>query len=222
MAAVVGYERKYPLRGVAPEQVLARLRLHPAGFRPLHEERWVRSLYLDSVGLASLVEHEAGAPDRQKLRVRWYGAAAGPIVPQLEVKQRRGAVRRKLSFPLGPVELDADGDLAPLLAAVARASLPAPVRELAAACRPVLVTVYRRCYLTAVGVRATIDRDLAFQPVRASRAGRPLRADGVVLELKYDVEREEDVAQLASRLPFRRGKFSKYVEGARLLGLYRS
>jgi hypothetical protein len=218
----VGYERKYPLRGVEPEQVLARLRLHPAAFRPLHAERWVRSLYLDTPGRSSLVEHEAGAPDRQKLRVRWYGAATGEVAgAQLELKQRRGAVRRKVGFPLGPFALDAAGGLAPLLAAVARAPLPTAVRELVAACQPVLVTAYRRCYLLGAGVRATIDRDLAFHLVRSLRPGVGSRVDDVVLELKYDVEQEADAAQIAAALPFRRGKFSKYVEGARLLGVYR-
>ena len=93
-------ERRYELKLVTPEIELATVRswvrLHPAGFRTAFPPRRVNSIYLDTPGYRNLSENLAGMPDRQKLRLRWYGQMSDVVEnPMLEMKIKEGHMGRK-------------------------------------------------------------------------------------------------------------------------------
>ncbi|RIL06858.1 MAG: hypothetical protein DCC71_05165 [Proteobacteria bacterium] len=220
------YERKFEARGVALAEIEMRLRLHPAGFRTAHPARWINNLYLDRNDLRSFTTHVNGAPVRDKLRIRWYGAADGAIAaPVLEVKSKRGLVGAKAHHALPAFAFGPGFDFAPLRAKALARIADASVAEFVALAQPALFNRYHRQYLVSADgrFRLTIDTALAF----AAPPGRALgpfarfeERDLTVLELKYAVACDGDAARVAGRLPFRLRKYSKYVQGvARLTGL---
>jgi hypothetical protein len=220
------YERKFIAHGVPLAQVEMILRLHPACFRIAFPQRTVNNLYLDQPDLRSFHTHANGAAVRQKLRIRWYGTAQGEVArPVLEVKRKHGDVGTKTRFPLPAFVYGPRFDFE----AVRRAALErigdADVAQFVAGADPALVNRYRRDYLLSADrrFRLTIDRALRFERV----LGRGVDAacaveerDALVLELKYAAADEAAGRQVAARLPFRLGKYSKYLQGVtRLAGL---
>jgi hypothetical protein len=220
------YERKFIAHGMPLAQVAMILRLHPACFCTAFPPRTVNNLYLDQPDLRSFHTHANGAAVRQKVRIRWYGAAHGEIArPVLEVKRKHGEVGTKSRFALAPFVYGPRFDFE----AVRRAALTrigdAAVAEFVAGADPALVNRYQRDYLLSADrrFRLTIDRALRFERVRGRGvdSGSAVdERDAVILELKFDVADEAAGRELAARLPFRLGKYSKYLQGiTRLAGL---
>ena len=96
-------ERKFHGAGRSLAEVELALRTHPAHFHVVHPPRFVNNIYFDTPDLARFRTHIDGAAERMKLRVRWYGAARGPVTaPVLERKARCGDVGSKLRVELAP------------------------------------------------------------------------------------------------------------------------
>ncbi len=222
------YERKFEGGGLPLARVELIVRLHPACFRVAFPPRRVNNVYLDQVDLRSFRTHRDGAAVRQKFRIRWYGEAHGMVAtPVLEVKRKRGMVGTKSAFALDPFEYGPGFDFEPVRrAALARIDDPG-VAEFVAGAKPAIFNCYERRYLLSADkrFRMTIDSDLCFECVggRALGAVSTFAEPGVtVLELKYAVENDRAANQIAGRLPFRVGKYSKYLQGiSRLSGLER-
>lgn len=219
------YERKFAAVRTAAAEIAMILRLHPAGFREAFPARWVDNLYLDTSDLHAFRTHVNGAPRREKLRIRWYGPAHGTVAaPVLEVKRRRGQVGAKSRLPLPPFAWRGGFDFEPVRrSALERAGDP-DLAEALGRVEPTLFNRYHRRYLLSADrrFRLTIDSELRFEAVGRGVGGfaRFEERDTTVLELKYDVRHDGDAARIAGRLPFRLGKYSKYVQGiTRLLGL---
>ncbi len=93
-------ERRYELKLVIPETELPTVRswvrLHSAGFRTAYAPRRVNSIYLDTPGFRNMKENMAGTPDRQKIRLRWYGLLSHIVEnPVLEVMIKEGQMGHK-------------------------------------------------------------------------------------------------------------------------------
>jgi hypothetical protein len=220
------YERKFTAHGVPLAEVAMILRLQPACFRTAFPARQVNNLYLDQSDLRSFHTHVNGAAVRDKVRIRWYGAAYGDVArPVLEVKRKRGQAGTKTRFPLAPFVYGPGFDFE----AVRRDALArigdVAVAEFVAGAETALLNRYQRDYLLSADrrFRLTIDRGLRFERVH----GRGVDAacavderDAVILELKYAVADEAAAQLVTRRLPFRLGKYSKYLQGiTRLSGL---
>ena len=222
------YERKFEVGGLPLGQVELIVRLHPACFRVAFPMRHVNNVYLDQVDLRSFRIHRDGEAKRQKFRIRWYGDAYGHVAkPVLEVKRKSGIVGTKSFFALAPFDYGPDFDFEPVRrAALARIDDPC-VAEFVAGARPALFNRYARRYLLSADkrFRLTIDSDLRFERVGGRAIGPIARFEepGVtLLELKYAVEDDRAADQIARGLPFRLGKYSKYLQGiSRLSGLER-
>jgi hypothetical protein len=218
------YERKFEAHGLPLPEVEHALRLHPACFRTAYPSRQVNNLYFDSPDLRWFATHVNGAPTRFKLRIRWYGAARGLVpAPVLELKLRRGMVGSKARFALPPLEYGPDLDVAALRRETLRRVPDREVAEALAGAEPVLLNRYHRRYLLSADrrFRMTVDSALRFETAGA----RPIGAlslfeerGAVVLELKYGVGDDGGAARVAGALPFRLGKYSKYVQGVLRLG----
>ena len=217
------YERKFEAQALPLPQIALILRLHPACFRTAFPSRSVNNLYLDQPDLRSFGTHVNGAMHRQKLRVRWYGDAHGEIArPVLEVKRKRGQVGTKLRFPLPPFVYGADFDWGKLRRDMLDRVGDVDVAEFVAGAEPKLFNRYERDYLLSADgrFRMTVDRALCFARVcgQGARATATSRWPATVLELKYAVADDVDVSRLTAHLPFRLGKYSKYLQGVVTLG----
>lgn len=216
-------ERKFVPPLGAWEEVLARLRRHPALFREVYPPRWINNLYWDLPELRNYHEHVQGCARRMKWRLRWYGPLRGEISrPVFECKFKRGLLSGKLSRPLPAFEHNGCLPHAQLRAALDAADLPGQLREGLRAARPVLLNRYRRRYFASADgrLRLTLDTALEFYDARHP-AGPPapvtVAAPRFILELKYPPEHAEAAAAAAAELPFRLTRCSKYVLGVERL-----
>lgn len=209
------YERKFRLEAIDRALAMQVVRCHPAGFRQAYPDRWVNNIYFDDPDLTALYDNFAGAADRQKVRLRWYGPAfPGQMHPaRLEWKMRSNQLGKKRVVALPPLSFESMPKLRRQLREYWR---PASVR------RPVLLNRYRRSYYAAAAgsIRLTIDWDLSFGTPRAIGGAKKLSlaAPGGIVELKYPPAEEARAAWIMQHLPFRLTKSSKYVAG--LMALY--
>src|SRR5438128_2681817 len=85
------YERKFVVPREAWSRVESAIRFNPAIFSKAFEPRTVNNLYLDSPALRHYFLNLAGAAERTKVRIRWYGSLFGHVPrPVLEFKCKRG------------------------------------------------------------------------------------------------------------------------------------
>lgn len=218
-AATLRFERKFVPPELGLEDILARLRCHPALFREVYPPRAINNLYWDSPELRNYHEHVQGCAHRLKLRLRWYGPLRGEVTrPVFECKFKRGQVSGKLARPLPGFAHNGSLPHARLRAALETADLPGLLRERLHGARPVLVNRYRRRYFASADgrLRLTLDTDLEFFDARhpdGLLAPVAVLAPRFILELKYPPEHAEAAAAAASELPFRLVRCSKYVLG---------
>lgn len=216
-------ERKFLVEDLEAHEVESVVRLHPALFREIYPPRWVNNIYLDTFDARSYTDNVDGLRDRVKVRVRWYGELFGPIgEPVLELKIKRGLLGRKEVYRLAGFALEPGFDLQVLDTALAGPGLPEGVREHLKGLLPFLLNRYRRRYfLSADGrIRLTLDGEREFYSVKARNntfCARHRNATTTILELKHAPEWAERAAEIATRLPVRMTKSSKYVQGLDLL-----
>jgi hypothetical protein len=220
------YERKYLVEGLSRGQIESAVRLHPALFSEVHQERFVNSLYFDSFDMDDYFESMSGAPDRRKIRIRWYGDAFGSIDdPVLELKAKKGLIGLKDRFSLVPFSFDTDTRLDTIRDVFRRSAIPARLELHLMFLEPSLLTRYRRKYYQSADgrFRITIDSDLEcyqFSGGNNTLLRSVMRGMETILELKYDPEADEDARRISTCFPFRLTKSSKYVSGVKRLSLY--
>jgi hypothetical protein len=210
------YERKFRVDGGDRNLVELSLMRHPAMFRQVFHEREVHSIYFDTHDFRMYFNNIDGDAERDKIRVRWYGDRFGRHeAATLERKRKFGLVGTKDSFRIDPVDLHPGIDGHALVAALTADNVPPMLRAMAPGLRAVVLISYRRRYfLTTCGrFRATIDDQLRFVRLEPGLCSclQEARDDGVILELKYGLNDDASAAQIASMLPFRMTRNSKYV-----------
>lgn len=213
------YERKLVVATADTTAVCSLVKRHPALFRELFPPRVIDNIYLDTPSLAAYRDNFEGNPDREKVRVRWYGEYFREVPDGvLEIKMKRGTVGLKRRFAMPPFSVDEH------LGAHALCSLVRTVEGLPSSARALIDTLeaasgnaYRRRYfLSADGrFRATVDDRLTFMSVARRRGPRVCGRvfDRVVLEIKYHRESDGDADRVCSWFPFRIVRQSKYVSG---------
>jgi hypothetical protein len=186
----------------------------------------VTSLYLDTPGLDFYEQHLASAPDRFKLRVRFYGERPAAVV-FFEVKRKVGMVidKRRARLPLEHASslLERGSEIPPLEGPEARhLQRFVCLMTLHRASPKLLLTCQREAYVSrqpAQNLRVTFDRAMAFQAMatptlvgdpRAWRAA-PLPEGGSLLELKFTAVMPWWMRELAQRVGRHRVAYSKYV-----------
>ncbi|HEX6882632.1 MAG TPA: polyphosphate polymerase domain-containing protein [Planctomycetota bacterium] len=210
------HELKFACEDEAYPRLRMALRLARSGVRPLHPPRVVQSLYLDTSHGRALAENLAGVSEREKLRLRWYGAEDERVAGILERKCRENSLGWKESVRLAAPVLVRGAERRRLVAELARQAGGLWAERLAGL-EPAQWVRYRREYLTTADgrVRVTIDRELfcADQRLRARLSDTaptpPLRL--LVLELKCAPEHLAEARELAASLPVTLGRCSKFV-----------
>lgn len=218
------YERKFFIEGVDKHTLERVLRFHPAMFSEIFHERFVNNIYFDSMNLRAYQENLMGATERVKFRIRWYGDLRGDIKkPTLELKIKNNMLGTKLSYPLKQFRLDEHLSHRLLQKEIfPHSGLPGWLAEGLKLLEPSLVNRYRRKYFLSADkrYRLTIDSDMEFYRIRHrnnSFIEKVGIGGGIVLELKYSGEDDDDAERITNNLPFRMTKNSKYVSGIDLL-----
>jgi hypothetical protein len=217
------HERKFVVESGRASQaaVATLLRLHPALFSEIHQERWVNSLYYDTVDRKHYHASEIGLAERTKIRVRWYGALEDAHEAALEIKSKSDAVGHKQRFALpGDTTLAALLDPVGAAAVMRSAAVPESVQVRLGGLYPDVVTRYRRRYWRAAcgRFRITVDTDLAFRRVGPGGLDAGSREVATaVIEVKYAVEHDAAARNVMQFFRMRMGKKSKYVTGMQRL-----
>jgi hypothetical protein len=213
------YEVKFATDPTALPTVRSWIRLHPAAFRQAHPPRLVNSLYFDTATWASLADNLAGVAERDKLRLRWYGADLTWIDGSVELKAKRGELGTKIVEPLKrPLALDdrrwsdiarnlRSQPLAALAAAVSRKNLPIVIIRYH---REYFVSADRAARLTVDSVISTFDQTRSGYPnVRRAIPAEP----ALIVELKGAADNRKSLQAVAAHMPLTRVAWSKYGRG---------
>jgi len=214
-------ELKFTAETVRRHELLAWLRMHRIAFRTAYPPRWVNNIYFDSHDLAAFRLNTAGVGTRVKARYRWYGDAFPVSAGALEIKEKRGRLGWKRSFP---VEHPPSGTYWRSIARSIRTALPPKGRLwLDGYPCPVLINRYLREYLVSGDgkLRVTLDRDqtVTDQRIRQRPAAFPPvnLPEVLVLEIKCLEDAHDSAETLAAGLPLRASRHSKYAAGAETL-----
>ena len=195
------FEKKIPLGSGDVHQIEALLLTHPMGLVTAYPARTVHNVYFDTPDLACYNAHLAGHEARVKWRLRSYDG--GPW-KQLEEKRKLGDHGDKRFYPAQE--------------AIQSLELQQGILLNESLMYPVLENTYHRRYFHAPGwgIRVTIDTDIKF-----SAAGSQLWQTDydyvAVVEVKYALESAKLGQDFLLHLPWRLGRFSKYVRGINLV-----
>jgi hypothetical protein len=213
------YERKFLLAGVEAAQVQMILRRHWAMFYETYPPRYVNNIYMDTPEFDNYGDNLAGAPERTKVRIRWYHELFRRVDDGiLEFKVKNGLVGWKEQFDFPPFDFSSGFSPRAFQRLIQDSDLPAHVKLQLSGYRPSVVNRYSRSYYATKDerFRATIDTELSYYKVNrlSNRFIVQHKEHGtVIVEIKYDREHEEEVNRIASSLPFRLSRSSKYVQG---------
>lgn len=203
-------------------EIRAWIRLHPAGFVPLHLPRRINNAYFDSPDLRSLEESRAGIAVKHKIRVRWYGPSDSGVRALFQIKSRYGQAGAKQEQRL-PAPLDfACARWSDVIATV-RSGLESGMRHVFDGQGvPLFINRYDREYHVSGDrrVRVTIDStQVVFDQRHSSMVNTLLPSAAirmVIVEFKAGLD-EERLGDISSRLPLRVQAASKYVMAAERL-----
>lgn len=216
------YERKFLIEDSSNAEVVNSIKQHPAIFSNIFHSRQVNNIYFDSLAFKNYIANVEGCPDREKIRVRWYGARFGGIEnPVLEYKIKKGYLGRKEYYPLTNFFMGEKTGTFDLLKMMRLATLPSRIRHEIRSLLPHLANSYTRQYYLSADkrFRLTVDTDIRFFQLDHLRSGSFREqypgVQSIVMELKYSSSGEIDLdaREIANRFRFRMTKNSKYVSG---------
>lgn len=174
--------------------------LAESGASILYPCRQIISVYLDNDRLAMYHDSEEGVLPRKKLRLRRYEpSSTNAEMGSLETKISSVEGRFKTSVPLADL---------PNLATFSF------VDNQYGICHPRVTVSYRRSYFIVNGLRITIDQDLSYQSISASRSPFTVSDPSIAIEVKGPHQLSPEVSQEA--VPWDRARFSKYCRAIQM------
>lgn len=212
------YERKYFLENFDVPKIHNIILLHPQLFSSIYYPRQVNNIYFDNNNFDNYKNNLEGVPERFKIRIRWYGNQNNANNPQLEFKVKKGLLGKKKNFSLNNFTFEnyvpKFSDL--VKKGVSNSFLKKVSSELYS---PVLFNSYQRQYYQSQDkhFRLTLDSNLNFYQIRNNKIKwhSKFKISGLILELKYDQEFDNQAQKIASFFPFRITRSSKYILGMR-------
>ena len=213
------YERKYFITDYSYRDVEQLIKFHPACFTEIFHERVVNNIYFDTFELTHYYDNIEGSPERMKVRIRWYGELFGKVEkPVLEFKIKNGLLGKKESYNLNPFVLNKKFTAAEIEIVLQNNSISSKIKNEVLSLNPLLLNSYTRKYFISQDklFRITIDHHLNYYKINNSQnAFATKTADyySTILELKYDVESEEQAKEVSTNFPFMLTKNSKYLQG---------
>ncbi len=220
------FERKYVVENKSVSYVVQLIKLNPLGFKSIFKKRRINNVYFDSPTLTNYYDNHFGKSERVKIRIRWYGETFEKAEkPILEFKIKRGLAGIKKSYPLASFQLKAPFNKWDWDKIFKDSNLPEEVMQEVHRSVPTLLNTYERQYFQSFDkhYRFTVDANMKFYELgrNTTNFSRVAEERGtVVLELKYDMDKEKGLRTITNSLPVRLGKFSKYVRGIELFHSY--
>ena len=187
----------------------------------VYENRKVNSIYFDNIDFSSVEDNLAGTPQRNKLRLRWYGHKENSL-PFFEVKTKNGRLGYKTSYPIKSIgsdlsKLNIDKITSQCLKDIAKQDVVLDEHLV-----PTLKVSYEREYYeTHNGIRITIDQDIQFSDTQLySMLDENISIPYLfkVMEIKFAPDMKEEVAELIRSLHITPKRHSKYLIGLAMLG----
>lgn len=217
-------ERKFYITHLEHNSILDIIRMHPAAFSEIFEQRSINNIYFDTASKHNYLDNVNGLSRRIKIRVRWYGDLFGRIEkPMLEFKIKDNTYNTKIAFPLNPFTLNGHLSLEYLQNILQLSDVPEFIRVQMRGFQFGLLNRYNRRYFLSMdrNFRITTDINLeAFRlhPSNNSFLHHSIERDATILELKYEKSQNEFVDQITRFFPFRMTRSSKYVAGIDAVG----
>jgi hypothetical protein len=220
------YERKFVLDHSDVEAVIENQVLTNAfGFQEIFKKRTVNNIYFDDNNQSFYHENVSGTGIRKKVRLRWYGddfLNASPIT--LEIKKKYGEVGDKISYKLHELKLDLRNENPVQIQTMLIKYFQDTNLELANMFYLITATLYnsyeRRYFLSSCGrFRITIDYNLKyFNPNYAILFDEnAMSPEEIILELKYDLQHDDESRNISQYFYERLSKNSKYVRGCDII-----
>ena len=216
------FERKFVVENKDLGFVEHLVKFNPGAFRSIHKKRRVNNVYFDSPNMNNYYDNHFGKSERVKIRIRWYGDTFKDIKkPILEYKLKFGAAGKKQSYPLSSFNVESMQSKNDWTRLFEESNLPEKVINDLKSSIPTLLNTYERKYFQSFDsdFRFTTDFNMKFYNIKSNNNRFIEKTDEkntIVLELKYDMENDKKVKKISAALPFRLGKFSKYVRGIEL------
>jgi len=213
------YERKYFITQITDKDIDSIVKLHPAIFSEIFHERSVNNIYFDTPELNNYFDNIDGNLYRVKSRIRWYGRTFGVIEkPVLELKIKNGLLGRKEAYSLDTFKLDGHFNMQKIVQIIQNTNIPEIVTIGIKSSQPTLLNKYNRKYFLSADkrYRITIDTNQVFYRIGSQNNFflNKIKNDlNVILELKYNIDADDDVNRITEHFPFRLTKSSKYISG---------
>lgn len=211
------HERKFLITDYSAAEVEQIIKFNPACFTEIHQQRTVNNIYFDSLAYDSYYRNVEGDTNRTKARIRWYGALFGQINNAvLEFKIKKGLLGRKEYYPLTAFQLDEKFSKEQIESAIA--NTPTDIQHWMLSMQPALLNSYTRKYFLSADkkFRLTIDREQVYYRISYNNntfLNKVNNPQAVVLELKYEMNLDEEANKISNSFPFAMTKNSKYLQG---------
>ena len=222
---VIPSEARLEIKSTAPELEYHRLlhwvQHHSHGFFAHYPDRIVNNIYFDSQDYSSFWETLSGFSSRTKVRYRWYGESFFSEEGTLEFKNRKNQYTWKDSYKVS-IDLLNKSTTWDIFFKRLKGSLSHE-----ACCRfqenplPILINSYKRNYFINRDhtIRITLDTRLKIFDQRYSSfpnlTRKAILPPPVILELKFNEKKREQISQIFRDMPVSMSRNSKYVFGVR-------
>ena len=210
------YEKKFLVSGMTVHEAEMIVKLHPAFFSGVYNQRYINNIYFDTHDHKSYHDSVDGVSERVKVRIRWYGELFNYIEkPVLEIKEKNGLLGYKRTFILNSFSMDKDINKQSITNVIKESNIPGNVKFEISNMSPILMNRYIRSYfLSSDGrYRITIDSNMVFYDMlTAHRLVQGKTGElNIIVELKYNYVNGHFVDNITNHFPFRMTKSSKYV-----------
>ncbi len=211
------YERKFRVTNLNKYEVENSILFHPYFFKEIFHERFINNIYFDTLKYRCLHDNLEGAANRMKIRIRWYGDLFGSIKkPVLEIKNKKGSVGNKMSSAMRSFDFSKDTDIK-MLPNFTNYQFEDTDIDFASLIPSILNRYKRKYFMSYDGkYRITIDTEQEFFKIKKDKNNflESYQDDeSVIVELKYNIDDNEECKYITSLFPFRLTKNSKYVNG---------
>ncbi len=199
------YERKYIFENLDLESLIVNLYNSNFFFRDHYPEREVNSIYFDQ-NFSSLIENIEGISNREKLRLRWYGDNFKINSFYIEKKIKENFLSKKKRQKINlkkQINLFNENDRSRYL-----------INNINSYYDPIVFINYNRLYFVSdlFPIRATIDFNLSSVKFIDKKLNTEKNIfKNIILELKYDLNFDDEFRSKINKLNLRFSKNSKYV-----------
>jgi len=187
----------------------------------VYNDRVINSIYFDDTNFSSVRDNLAGIAQRRKLRLRWYGDSEISL-PTFEVKIRNGRLGYKKSYPINSIKSNLFSSNLEKISSACLNELQEYNVLFDDHITPTLLVKYKREYFqTHDGIRITIDQNINFSEIQLYSKINELNSysyNSIVIELKFEPNMKQTVAELIRPLHSSPKRHSKYLIGMAKLG----